>query len=111
MQKGLYMKKLILTSAFLLTLLAFSSSAGLVDAGFDGSRIWADVRGPAGTEFTAFLYIWDDDYNSWSLRSQGNYVFNAGGRKIVQWDVNGHGKAYVKVMDQDGYTQSEEIGY
>ena len=101
------MRRLLL----ILLLLSLSSFAGLVNAGYDGSQIYANVKGTAGNEFTLFLYFWENSDSSWHLQSQGNYKFDADGQGGEKWDVSGYGKAYVKVMDEDGITTSSEFTF
>lgn len=101
------MRKMLL----ILLMFVLGSFASLVSAGWDGSQIYANCKGTAGNEFTLFLYFWDNSDSSWHLQSQGNYKYDADGEGKERWDTSGSGKAYCKVMDEDGITKSEEFAY
>jgi hypothetical protein len=95
----------------ILIAIVFGGYASLVSAGWDGSQIYANSKGTAGNEYTLFLYFWDNSDSSWHLQSQGNYKYDANGQGEVRWDTSGSGKAYCKVMDEDGITKSDEFTF
>jgi hypothetical protein len=101
------MRKIML----ILLMAVLGSFASLESAGWDGSQIYANCKGTAGNEFTLFLYFWDNSDSSWHLQSQGNYKYDADGNGKERWDTSGSGKAYCKVMDEDGVTKSEEFTF